>query len=150
MISRCQYPHVRADLDFWRITGYFANVTNSLSLSLPPSLSLSLSLPPSLSLPLSCQVVTYPSSSEVSSILSEVTEQPFFLVPRQGGTELTGYKVLLDEQDTPLNDYSGPLFSTKQFWHVQFPPDSEKIVSVQLKRANGEIFVKSCLSSYMH
>ena len=93
----------------------------------------------------------------MTSILSEVTEQPFFLVPRQGGTDLTGYKVLLDEQDAPLNDDYGPLFSTEQFWHVQFPPDSEKIVSVELKKANGEIFVKtlkftteSRLSSYMH
>ena len=95
------------------------------------------------------QVVTYPSSSEVTSILSKVTEQPFFLVARQGGTDLTGYKVLLNEWNpSPIEDeYSGPLYSTEQFWHVQFPADSEQIVSIESKRANGEIY--AIIKDYM-
>ncbi len=76
-------------------------------------------------------------------------EQLYLLVAKQGGSDITGYRVLLDEGGLPSPDdsYPGYLFRTEQFWQVRFPVENEQIAAVVGKKAYGEL-VCMCGSSF--
>ena len=76
-------------------------------------------------------------------------EQLYLLVAIQGGSDITGYRVLLDEGGLPSpdNSYPGYLFRTEQFWQVRFPVENEQIAAVVGKKAYGEL-VCMCSSSF--
>ena len=87
------------------------------------------------------QVVSYPSSVEVSKHLSELEEQLFFFVASKDTNEIDGYYI--NNERSPSSDLV--TFHTSHLWHISFPEEAEKIVSVVSKPVNGEL--PSCITS---
>ena len=82
-------------------------------------------------------MTTYPfyNPDDAPSPLSHLTEQPYFFVTKHGGSNITGYRMLLSPR--PSSD-GRVVFGTEELWRVGIPAESERIVSVQGKRASGE------------
>ena len=75
------------------------------------------------------QVLSYPSSSDVSNTHSELSEKIFFFTANRETQQMSGYRVLL----TPSKE----LLPTELVWTLQFPADSERIISTISKSPNG-------------
>lgn len=80
------------------------------------------------------QVLSYPSSSEVTAHLTELEQELFFFVANKEAGRMDGYYVN-NERDSPSS--SATDFHTTHLWHITFPQDSEKIVSVVPKAIYG-------------
>jgi hypothetical protein len=76
-------------------------------------------------------VITYPSSPEVSTILSELSEQLYFFTADRDGQAMNGYRVVT----TPPPSKELP---TSLVWTLRFPAETERIISTILKSPNGE------------
>ena len=77
------------------------------------------------------QVICYPSSSEVSTILSELTEQLYFFTADRDSQMMNGHRVITSPPSKEL--------STAPVWTLCFPNDTERIISTVLKSPNGKI-----------
>ncbi len=77
--------------------------------------------------------MSYPSSVEVTKHLSELEEQLFFFVAKKETGEIDGYYI--NNERSPSSDLV--TFHTSHLWHISFPKEAERIVSVDSKPANG-------------
>ena len=75
--------------------------------------------------------MSYPSSSEVSTILSELSEQLYFFTADRDTQTMSGYRVVTSPPGKEL--------PTALVWTLHFPADTERIISTILKSPNGEI-----------
>lgn len=79
------------------------------------------------------QVMSFPSSPEVTSHLTELEEQLFFFVANKLEGRIDGYYI--DNERTPS---AGVVtFHTSHLWHLAFPNDTERIVNVIPQPVNG-------------
>lgn len=83
-------------------------------------------------------MVSYPASVEVTKHLNDLDEQLFFYVVKKETGEIDGYYV-----NSPSSDLKS--FQTSHLWHMSFPEETERIISVISKPANGEYIVCASL-----
>ena len=76
-------------------------------------------------------MISYPSSPEVSTILSELTEELYFFTADRDSQTMSGYRVVTTPPSKEL--------STALVWTLRFPAESERIISTVLKSPNGEV-----------
>ena len=70
---------------------------------------------------------------EVTKHLSELEEQLFFFVVKKETGEIDGYYI--NNERSPSSDLV--TFHTSHLWHISFPEETERIVGVISKPANG-------------
>ena len=77
------------------------------------------------------QVVSYPPFPEVSLTLSDLMGKLFFFTADRVSQRMSGFQVITDP--------SKEVMVTEQVWTLQFPVESERIVSTVSKSQNGEV-----------
>ena len=82
-------------------------------------------------------MISYPSSPEVTSCLTELKEQLFFFVASKEEGRIDGYYV--NNEDTPSSELMS--FPISQLWHISFPNATERLVSVIPKPMHGKVMV---------
>lgn len=77
--------------------------------------------------------MTYPTTSEVTFHLTELKEQLFFYVADREAGKVDGYYISNDR--SPSSDHM--TLHASHLWHITFPNETERIVDVFHKQANG-------------
>ena len=85
------------------------------------------------------EVVSYPSSHDVISHLTELDEQLFFFVADKRKGVMDGY--FINNERTPSLELIS--FHTSHLWHITFPSATERILSIVHKAMNGNLWLGS-------
>lgn len=78
------------------------------------------------------EVISYPESQEVTSILTELEEQLFFFVADKEEGTIDGYYV--NNEGSPSSGVTS--FHTSQLWHLAFPNTTERLLHLIPKPKN--------------
>lgn len=84
--------------------------------------------------------MTYPTTSEVTFHLTELKEQLFFYVADREAGKVDGYYISNDR--SPSSDHM--TLHASHLWHITFPNETERIVDVFHKQANGKVRLIGC------